>query len=69
MTIQAERMQNEEATMDDSILDNCSKAVKQIDIISLHIRIELSVLANRFKNRHKWYFRAQPWVSIPNTVD
>ena len=40
--------------MDDSILeDNCSDAVKQIDTISLHLKIELSILANHVNNRHK----------------
>ncbi len=34
--------------MDDSILENnCTNAVKKIDAISLHIKIELSMLANR----------------------
>lgn len=33
--------------MDDSILENnCTDAVKKIDAISLHLRIELSLLAN-----------------------
>jgi hypothetical protein len=49
--------------MDDSIIENnCTDAVKQIDTISLHIRIELSILANRVNNRLKRYFRTQPWV-------
>jgi hypothetical protein len=48
-------MQTEEATMDDSILENnCSDAVKQIDTISLHLRVELAMLlANRVNNGHK----------------
>lgn len=37
--------------MDDSILENnCTDAVKKIDAISLHIKIELSMLANRVDN-------------------
>ena len=38
--------------MDDSILENnCSDAVKKIDAISLHLRIELAMLlANRVSN-------------------
>lgn len=41
--------------MDDSILENnCSDAVKQIDTISLHLRVELAMLlANRVNNGHK----------------
>jgi len=40
--------------MDDSILENnCSDAVKQIDAISLHLRVELSpLLANRVNYGH-----------------
>jgi len=39
--------------MDDSILENnCSGAVKQIDTISLHLRVELAILANRVNKRH-----------------
>lgn len=48
--------------MDDFILENnCPDAAKQIVIISLYIRIELSILASRVNNRHKRYFRTQPW--------
>ncbi len=37
--------------MDDSILENnCTDAVKKIDAISLHLRIELSMLANCVDN-------------------
>ena len=41
--------------MDDSILENnCSDAVKQIDTISLHLRVELAMLlANRANKGHK----------------
>jgi hypothetical protein len=54
LTISKERVQTGEATMDDSIIeDNCSDAVKQIDTISLHLKIELSILANHVNNRHK----------------
>jgi hypothetical protein len=39
--------------MDDSILENnCTDAVKKIDAISLHLRIELSMLANCVDNGH-----------------
>ncbi len=39
--------------MDDSILENnCTDAVKKIDAISLHLRIELSMLANYVDNGH-----------------
>ena len=37
--------------MDDSILENnCTDAVKKIDAISLHLRIELSILSNHVDN-------------------
>ena len=41
--------------MDDSILENnCANAVKQIDTISLHLRVELAMLlANRANKGHK----------------
>lgn len=39
--------------MDDSILENnCTDAVKKIDAISLHLRIELSMLANCIDKGH-----------------
>ncbi|NIP27385.1 MAG: hypothetical protein GWN67_21290 [Phycisphaerae bacterium] len=39
--------------MDDSILENSSTdAVKKIDAISLHLRIELSMLSNCVDNGH-----------------
>ena len=41
--------------MDDSILqNNCSDAVKQVDNISMHLRVELAMLlANRVNNGNK----------------
>jgi hypothetical protein len=39
--------------MDDSILENnCTDAAKKIDAILLHLRIELSILANGVDNSH-----------------
>ena len=39
--------------MEDPILENnCTDAVKQIDSISLHLRVELAMLANRVNNGH-----------------
>lgn len=44
-------MQTGELIMDDSILENsCTDVVKKIDAISLHLRIELSMLTNCVDN-------------------
>jgi hypothetical protein len=46
-------MQTEEVTMDDYILgSSCTDAVKKINAISLHLRIELTMLANCVNNDH-----------------
>ncbi len=39
--------------MDDSILENnCTDAVGKIDVILLHLRVDLSILANHVDNGH-----------------